>query len=419
MIDPPVSLPVRAGWFLLAALSLGQSSPAADPPPTPLRSKPAPVPGQFVHVREPITSETVVEVGTAARQFIKRYTTQGVRPVLVFEFETADAPPGTSSFGASYELARVISEELEGGMTVAYVPHELRGFAVLAALACDDIVMGVDASLGPITPEGQAAKQALKGPIQDLAIRKGRDPELVAGMLDRDIDLQVVRTADKQLHFVPADGLSAFRRSHQVVDEHPAWEAGRRGVLTAARARDEGISKLLAENPAEVARFYNLPGQASSDDPTLGQVIRPVWIQVQGPIDTAKKAYLSRRLEQAKRERVNLIFFEFDSLGGRADAADDMAELIVNLTAIKTIAFIDDRALGVAILPVLACHDIIFRKESRMGDVRQLITGGNNEIEDLNERLIQSVAGKAVHLAEKRGHPVAVARDGRARGDSR
>ena len=76
----------------------------------------------------------------------------------------------------------------------------------------------------------------------------------------------------------------------------------------------------------------------------------------------------------------------------------------------KTVAYIDDRALGVAALLPLACRDIIFKKTARMGEIRQIIVGRNNRLEDLSEAQVQVLTKKAAFLAGKRGHPEAVAR---------
>ena len=105
-------------------------------------------------------------------------------------------------------------------------------------------------------------------------------------MLDRDADLRLVRTADKTVHYVLAENLKAFQKSHQVIEEQPAWDGGLRGVLTAKRAREEGFCKRTADSPAELASIYQIAGQSTVDDPTLGQLIRPVWIQLEGPLDT-------------------------------------------------------------------------------------------------------------------------------------
>src|SRR5262249_41432937 len=203
-------------------------------------------------IAEPITNEVIAHVRAATKQLIDRCAAQGVEPILVFEFRPGEVLQGGGrEFGSCYDLANFISTKLEGAKrTVAYIPELLRGHAVLAALACDEIVMGPEASLGPIPPEGQPVDPALRDPVRFLAIRKGwPHPDLLLGMLDRNADLRAVRTADKQLHYVMAENVPEFEKTRQVVSDEPAWEAGQRGVLTARRARGESFAKPLAPNP--------------------------------------------------------------------------------------------------------------------------------------------------------------------------
>ncbi|MCA1684957.1 MAG: serine protease, partial [Planctomycetia bacterium] len=223
-------------------------------------------------------------------------------------------------------------------------------------------------------------------------------------------DLRAVRTADKQLHFVFARNLPEFKKSHQVVEESPAWEGGQRGVLSAARARQMGFAKLIADNPAEVAGAYHLTGQSAAKDPTLGQLVKPVWIQILGPIDSVQQSYLRRRIEQARQEGVNLVFFQINSMGGLVSAADGVADMIAGIKDMKTVAFVDDRAMGVAVLPALACNDIVFRKGALMGDVHQFLTGRNARPEEFDEGQVKGLIRRVANLAEQKGHPVAVAR---------
>jgi membrane-bound serine protease (ClpP class) len=229
-------------------------------------------------------------------------------------------------------------------------------------------------------------------------------------MLEREADLRLVRTADRTLQYVLAENLEEFRKTKQIVEEQPAWEGGRRGVLTAERARAEGFCKAIVENPGDLARIYQISNQSSIEDPTLGQTIRPMWIKINGPLDTVKVGYLTRRIEQARQERVNLIFFRIDSPGGLDSAADSIADLIAAIQDMKTVAYIDDRALGVAALLPLACRDIVFQKTAKMGDVRQIITGRNGQTQNLSETQIHVLAQKASFLARAKGHPEAVAR---------
>jgi len=122
-----------------------------------------------------------------------------------------------------------------------------------------------------------------------------------------------------------------------------------------------------------------------------------------------KKSYLSRRIEQARQEKVNLVFFQLDSGGGIDTAADAVADMIANIKDMKTVAFIDEQALGVSVLPALACNDIVFRKGGRMGDVSHLLTG-QNQTQVLDESQIKNIAERAGSLAKQKGHPDAVAR---------
>jgi membrane-bound serine protease (ClpP class) len=75
----------------------------------------------------------------------------------------------------------------------------------------------------------------------------------------------------------------------------------------------------------------------------------------------------------------------------------------------KTVAYIEDRAVGLAALLPLACRDIVFKKGAQMGDVRQIITGRSGQLVDLTKKQIAGLASKARLLARLRGHPEAVA----------
>ncbi len=262
-------------------------------------------PGQFFTITEPITHETKERIRGATRQLVDRSASSetGSRPILVFEFQAGETAPGSSEFGACYDLANLISRELAGAkLTVAFVPQPLKGYAVLPALACTEIVMGSSASLGPITPEGQPFDPALREPVRFLAIRKTRDPELLLGMLDRDADLRRVRTVDKAIHYVLAENKQKFLETHQqILEEKPAWDAGQRGTLTAQRARDEGFCTRNAESPKELATMYQLSGRSAIDDPTLGQAIRPDWIELKGALDSVAASMLKRNIEEARQ----------------------------------------------------------------------------------------------------------------------
>jgi membrane-bound serine protease (ClpP class) len=389
--------------FLVAPRHAAAQQPSPEPDATP---------GQFFTITEPITYDAIERVRAATRQLVARSTgsDKGSRPILVFEFLAGETAPGKSEFGACWDLASLISRDLAGAkLTVAHVPRPVRGYAVLPVVACTEIVMGASASLGPITPEGTPFDAAFRQPVRILAARKTREPDLLEGMIDREADLRLVRTADKTMHYVLAQNLNEFRKTHEMIEEQPAWEGGQRGVLTAKRAREDGFCKRTAETPAELASMYQLSSESALDDPILGQVPKPLVIKLEGPIDAVMVSSVTRSLEQARQEKLNLVFFHVNSPGGVDTVADNLADLISSIKDMKTVAYIDDRALGVAALVPLACRDIIFRKLSRMGDIRQTMNSRNGHLHDLDELQISGLAKKAAHLAQQNGHCEAVA----------
>ncbi len=93
-------------------------------------------PGQFFLIEEPIDSEVLERIKASTKQLLARTVAQKLPPpILIFEFRPGRAQPGSSGFGTSFELANYISTELAGAkLTVAYIPHPLKGYAVLPAV---------------------------------------------------------------------------------------------------------------------------------------------------------------------------------------------------------------------------------------------------------------------------------------------
>jgi membrane-bound serine protease (ClpP class) len=408
MIRPRVAPPAELVCPLLAMLVAAIGVAMAQGPPAATEENP----GQFLTITEPITSETVQRIRAATRELVdaNALSDKGKRPILVFEFVAGEEAPGTSDRGVCSDLADVISNLAGAKLTVAYVPQPLRGFAVLPVIACTEIVMGSSASLGPITPEGQPFDAAYSGYVRVLAVRKTRDPDLLLGMLDRDADLRLVRTADRAVHYVLADNLPAFQKAHQVVEERPAWDGGLRGVLTAQRAREEGFCKRTADSRNDLAVMYKIAGHSSVDDPTLGQLIRPVWVELDGPLDTVMVGHLSKRIEQARLEKANLLILQVNSPGGSETVVDALGDLMSRIKDMKTVAYVEDRAEGLAALIPLACRDILLKKTARLGGGGRFAISGGGRRHELSEGQVAGLSEKAALWARLRGHPEAVAR---------
>ncbi len=392
---------------ILVGLATNPSRPALAQAP------PETIPGQLFVIEEPINSDLIEKIKASTKQYLAKALSQkSDPPILVFEFSPGKSQPGTSSFGSSLELAEFLSTQLEGAkFTVAYIPKPLTGYAVIPALACTEIVMGKESSIGPITPEGESVKAGYREPVKDLARRKGKSPDLFAGLLDRNAALKLVKTNDGQVHYVMAENLPEFLKANpaEEKDIQPAWEGGSLGILKASRAREENFARLVTDDRAVIANVFNIDSKALSSDPTLWDTPRPVWINIEGKLDAIKEAYLRRRIDQARRERVNLIFFKLNTEGGLIAPADNIATLIASTKDMKTVAYIDDRATGLSTLIALACDDIVFRKDARIGGVTHIRLGGKGQGEPLKPEQIETLTKRAETIASQKGHPAAVA----------
>ena len=103
----------------------------------------------------PITDQSTNRVKQFVSKALEKAQSQNVKPYLIFEFYI---PPGQenfardSNFWACYELAYFLTgDDLNAAKTVAYLPQSIQGHAILAVMACDDIIMASpDASIGPV-----------------------------------------------------------------------------------------------------------------------------------------------------------------------------------------------------------------------------------------------------------------------------
>ncbi len=220
MIRPLVVRGVPAVWMLLAWMVAGLSWLASSPATSPAMAEPAPTPethpGQFFPISEPITSEVIAHIKAATRQLIDRSAARGQEPVLVFEFRPRRGlrrVPATSARATTWRTSSPRSLKAPSGPWPTF-PSRFTATRCSWPWPATRSSWGPTASLGPITPEGQAVDpaQPRAGPVPGDPQRMAH-PDLLLGMLDRDADLRAVRTADKQLHYVLAENLPEFQKT--------------------------------------------------------------------------------------------------------------------------------------------------------------------------------------------------------------
>ena len=354
------SCAVRDGCCLVAALAaaLVVVRPAAAMPPALL-----------LPVRLPITGTRDTQVEAAVLRGLETLRSRPQeRGVLVLRFDVpADSASG-SDFGRSLELARFLGDaRLAGVKTVAWLPEGATGHAVLVALACDEIVMGPDAVLGPANTDDAEIDDAMRAAYRQVAARRRTVPPAVALAL-LDPALRIVRAStDDGDQFVEQRDLPKLRDAAAVlaVEElqpAPLSFSGRRG-------RELGVVRLLARSPAELARGLGIPERSLTADPALEGGWRATQVALAGPVTPEAVARLQGRMERAITEGTNFLCLRIDSPGGAFEQSLVLANWLAGLdpTRVRTVAWVPREARGDAALIALACDELVMGPEAVIG----------------------------------------------------
>lgn len=79
--------------------------------------------------------------------------------------------------------------------------------------------------------------------------------------------------------------------------------------------------------------------------------------EIEGMIDLGLAPYVKRVVDEAEKNEASAIIFKINTFGGRVDAATQIKDAIIN-SSVKTIAFIDKRAISAGALISLSCDAI-------------------------------------------------------------
>jgi len=109
---------------------------------------------------------------------------------------------------------------------------------------------------------------------------------------------------------------------------------------------------------------------ASETPPTKGAILT-----LRDEITDITTNSLRRRIEQARADGADVIVLDMDTPGGLVTSSIETADLLRNLTGIKTVAWVHNSAYSGGALIAVACDEIVMARSSRIGD-SQVIMGG-------------------------------------------
>jgi membrane-bound serine protease (ClpP class) len=167
------------------------------------------------------------------------------------------------------------------------------------------------------------------------------------------------------------------------------------------------VATICAAAWAPVASGVTEDPSASSAEAGARPVI--LVVPVDGMIDLGLAPFIQRVLEQAEDRRAAAVVLEVNTLGGRLDAAVLIRDNLLE-SPVRTIAFVDKRAISAGALITLAAKEIVLAPGATIGAATPVkLTQGGQGAESVDEKTVSYVRKEFRATAESRGRPVKLA----------
>lgn len=126
--------------------------------------------------------------------------------------------------------------------------------------------------------------------------------------------------------------------------------------------------------------------------------------RVEGEIDLGMAPFVKRIISEAEQNKADAVIFHINTFGGRVDAAAQIKDAILN-SKVKTIAFIDKRAISAGALIALSCEKIVMVPGASMGATTVVDQSGVKQ----SEKYQSYMRSEMRSTAEKNGRRVDIA----------
>lgn len=126
-------------------------------------------------------------------------------------------------------------------------------------------------------------------------------------------------------------------------------------------------------------------------------------VPIEGMIDLGLAPFLSRTIREAKESGAAAVLLDINTFGGRVDAAVAMRDELLN-APVRTIAFVNQRAISAGALIALACETLVMTKGGTIGAATPVLSGGG-ETKAADEKSVSYVRKEFRATAEARNRP--------------
>ncbi len=101
---------------------------------------------------------------------------------------------------------------------------------------------------------------------------------------------------------------------------------------------------------------------------------------IEGDIDLSLAPYVKRVIDEAEKNGAEAVIFRINTFGGRVDAATEIKDAILN-SRVKTIAYVDKRAISAGSLIALSCEKIVMTPGALIGAATVVDQSGHKQSE--------------------------------------
>jgi membrane-bound serine protease (ClpP class) len=148
---------------------------------------------------------------------------------------------------------------------------------------------------------------------------------------------------------------------------------------------------------------------AQTPPPAAGARPLVYVVSIEGMIDLGQAPYLKRVLEEARTQRAAAVILDISTFGGRVDAAVQMRDALLD-SEVRTIAFINKRAISAGALISLASHNIAMGTGGTIGAATPVqVSGGGGGAIPVEEKTVSYVRKEFRSTAEARKRPPLIA----------
>ncbi|MCC7044537.1 MAG: nodulation protein NfeD [Acidobacteria bacterium] len=145
------------------------------------------------------------------------------------------------------------------------------------------------------------------------------------------------------------------------------------------------------------------PGLSGVSSPAQSSAPIVYRIPIDGIIDLGLAPFLARTIREAEAAGATAVVLDINTFGGRVDAAVAMRDTLLN-SPVRTIAFVNQRAISAGALITLACNTVVMTKGGTVGAATPVLGGGGETVQ-ADEKTVSYVRSEFRATAEVRNRP--------------